>query len=110
MTERWSHDSTILLLAYISLRADLLEDDVSKVPAIAAEYLSNKLSQRFTPRHIKDKFLCMGHSSPNEIFQYGVQRRTFPKLEELLGADAYVKVKEKMDSLKRYIALLPHNE
>ena len=118
---RWYKSSEVLLLAYISLQANLSNsqpnDHIKELSASAAEFLSSELNRPYKARHIKEKVERLWHRygrnkslSVNEIYEFGANPRTLPRLETYRKG-IFVEIGWKTSVLKRYdyvIALFHH--
>lgn len=108
-SDRWSYNSTVLLLAYISFRSDQFGGDDEGLLEDAARVLSKEFDQKYTSKRVKDRLKRLwntcGHDDDKsifELFEYGVHWRTLPYLETYEHTKiSYFDVKKRTDFLKR---------
>src|SRR2546421_5335987 len=106
--DRWSHDATVLLLAYASLRTDAFTKDRTSALHSAAEYLTTELGQLYKAQHVDSKITRLWQSygpdhsnSTKDIYEHGVHWRTLPHLEGLRRSKVtFQEIAAKLKSLK----------
>ena len=109
VSNRWSSKQSVTVLAYISLRTDLMRNDVKRGREAAARYLTRRhRTQRYRAKHIKDKICRLwktlgreDSSSVDEIYEDGVNRRTLPGLT----SEEFQSIKAEIDAMKMCVAL-----